>query len=253
MSLLLAIPAAIGLGILHSLEPGHGKSVMTAYLISSRAKMRDAIILGAVSAIAHTISIVTLSFAASSTVSMLVSEEISHWIELLAGLVIIGLGSKLFLQQVRPQIVVIRKIGENHVHEEVCEHRHVHRHEHRHAKHEHGHVHHEQQPANSIARLFLVGFVTGLIPCPSAIAIFLASLSAHEIPAGLTLVLSFSLGSVIAMSTVAILVTRAGRSIQVLEKRNVVRAMGTLSSFLMVSFGGFIIFQSMRHLMLLVD
>jgi ABC-type nickel/cobalt efflux system permease component RcnA len=240
MNLLLTVPAAIGLGILHSLEPGHGKGVMTAYLISSRSKMRDAILLGVVSAIAHTISIVMLSFAASSTVSMLVPEEISHWIELLAGLFITVLGSRLFLQQVRPRVVVVRKIGEDHL-AEVCEHRHEHRHR-------HGQKHNKQQSADSIARLFLVGVVTGLIPCPSAVAIFLASMSAHEIPVGLTLVLSFSLGSVLAMSTVAILVTRAGRSIQLLEKRNVVRIMGTLSSFLMVSLGGFVIFQSLRHL-----
>lgn len=55
MELLFTLPAAIGLGALHSLEPGHGKGVITAYLISSGAKVKDAVLIGIVSAVAHTV------------------------------------------------------------------------------------------------------------------------------------------------------------------------------------------------------
>lgn len=247
MNLLYAVPAAIGLGALHSLEPGHGKGVMSAYLISSRTKMRDAILLGIISSIAHTISIAALSFAASSTVTMFVSEQIAHWIELSAGIIITFIGGKLLLQQVRPRVIVVGRIGHHPVHQETCEHHH-------HSSvpsHVHAHARVSQQTPDSIARLFVIGFFTGLIPCPSAVAIFLASVSAHEIPIGLALVIAFSIGSALAMSTVAVLVTRAGQSIRFLEKRKVVQTFGALSSFLILSLGSFVILQSLRHLTLL--
>lgn len=246
MNLLYAVPAAIGLGALHSLEPGHGKGVMTAYLISSRAKMRDAILLGIISSIAHTLSIAALSFAASSTVTLFVSKQISHWIELAVGIIITFIGGKLLLQQVRPRVIVVGRIGHNQVHQETCEHRH---HTSTHSD-VHSHAHMSQQTPDSIGRLFIIGFFTGLIPCPSAVAIFLASVSAHEIPIGLALVVSFSIGSALAMSTVAVLVTRAGQSIRLLEKRKVVQIFGALSSFLILSLGSFIVLQSLRHLSL---
>lgn len=250
MNLLYAVPAAIGLGALHSLEPGHGKGVMTAYLISSRAKMRDAILLGIISSIAHTISIAALSIAASSTVTMFVSEQIAHWIELSAGIIITFIGGKLLLQHVRPRVIVVGRIGHP-VHQETYEHHHhssVHSHVHSHV---YAHARVSQQTPDSIARLFVIGFFTGLIPCPSAVAIFLASVSAHEIPIGLALLFAFSIGSALAMSTVAVLVTRAGQSIRFLEKRKVIQTFGALSSFLILSLGSFVILQSLRHLTLL--
>lgn len=247
MNLLYAVPAAIGLGALHSLEPGHGKGVMTAYLISSRAKLRDAILLGIISSIAHTLSIAALSFAASSTVTMFVPEQLSHWIELAAGIIITFIGGKLLLEQINPRVIVVGRIGHHRVHQETCEHHH---HTSTHSR-VHSHAHMLQQTPDSIERLFVIGFFAGLIPCPSAVAIFLVSVSAHEIPIGLTLVIAFSIGSALAMSTVAVLVARAGQSIRLLERRKVIQTFGALSSFLILSLGSFVILQSLRHLTLL--
>ena len=63
METMYLIPLAIGLGVLHSLEPGHGKGVVSAYLITHHAKVKDVIIVGIISAIAHTLSIVFLAVA----------------------------------------------------------------------------------------------------------------------------------------------------------------------------------------------
>ncbi|MFC4769279.1 nickel/cobalt transporter [Effusibacillus consociatus] len=241
MELMYTIPAAIGLGALHSLEPGHGKGVITAYLISSRGKTKDAILLGMISAISHTLSIVFLALAASSTVKLFVPEHLTYWIQLISGAAITLVGARILRHQIRPRIVVVSKIGHSHeesghVHDETCQHHHHHAH------------HNLHQTPSSVARLFSIGFFAGLIPCPSALAILLTAISANQIPVGLGLVAAFSIGSAIAMSTIGILVVRTGASIKRLEKWPVIDALTFLSSILILCLGGFVILQSLGHL-----
>lgn len=242
MDLFYTVPAAIGLGALHSLEPGHGKGILAAYLVSSHAKVKDAIFIGIVSAAAHTLSIILLAFAASSAVELVVPQQITHWIELLSGLIITLLGSRVLYQQARPRIMVVSKIGHDHMHNETHEHEH---------HHHHGFHHYANEKPTSIMRLFTIGFFTGLIPCPSAMAILLAAVSAHQIPSGMALVLAFSIGGALAMSTIGVLITRTGAAVRYLEKRDVVHFLSMLSSFIMIGLGGFVIFQSLNHLALM--
>ncbi|WP_018133390.1 HoxN/HupN/NixA family nickel/cobalt transporter [Effusibacillus pohliae] len=237
MDLLYTIPAAIGLGALHSLEPGHGKGVMTAYLISSRAKAKDAVLLGVISAIAHTLSIILLAFAASSTVKMLVPANLSHWIELVSGAIITMLGARILYSRFYPKIVVVGTIGRAHA--DTCDHHH------------HGSHLHSHGAPTSLSRLFAIGFFTGLIPCPSALAIFLAAVAADRIPAGMSLVAAFSAGSALAMSTLGLLVVRAGGAIQRLEQRQVVQTLASVSSILILALGLYVAYRAFQHLALL--
>jgi nickel/cobalt transporter (NicO) family protein len=236
MELIYAIPAAIGLGVLHSLEPGHGKGVITAYLVSSHAKTKDAILLGVLSAIAHTFSIVVLAFTASSTVKLFVPEHLSYWIQLISGVIITFLGARILLQRVRPRIVVVEKVGHGHL--ETCEHHH-------HGFHHHSHA---NVPPTSLSRLFMVGFFTGLIPCPSALAILLAAVGTNQIHVGLSLVAAFSVGSALAMSTIGMIVVRVGSSLKRLENWRVLDAMTSLSSVLILGLGVFVALQSLKNL-----
>lgn len=90
MELVYTVPAAIGLGALHALEPGHGKGVISAYLVATHGKIRDALLIGVISAVTHTFSIIFLSFIASSTLHQLAPEQTTKWIELLAGMLIVS-------------------------------------------------------------------------------------------------------------------------------------------------------------------
>ncbi|TCS71436.1 sulfite exporter TauE/SafE family protein [Effusibacillus lacus] len=240
MELIYTIPAAVGLGALHSLEPGHGKGVLTAYLISSRARTRDAILLGIISAIAHTLSIVLLAFAASSTVKIFVQDQMVAWMQLISGSVICLMGGRILLQQVRPRVVVVGKIGhhlddDTQFHQETC-------------THHHHHAHHGRETPSSLARLFSIGFFTGLIPCPSALAVLLAAISANQIPMGLGLVAAFSIGSAIAMSTLGMVVVRAEDSVRQLEKWRVANALTFVSSILILCLGGFVFYHALTGL-----
>lgn len=61
--LLLGLVVAFGLGGAHALEPGHGKTIVAAYLVGSRGTMKHAALLGAVVTFTHTISVFLLGLA----------------------------------------------------------------------------------------------------------------------------------------------------------------------------------------------
>ncbi|SEB61546.1 sulfite exporter TauE/SafE family protein [Paenibacillus sp. GP183] len=237
MDLILSIPAAIGLGALHSLEPGHGKGVISAYLIATRGKTRDAVLLGLVSSITHTFSIVILSVAATSAIKLLAPDSLTRWLELLSGVLITIIGARILYRHVRPRMVSIGKLSANH--DAI--------HEHHHHEHHHHHHHHQEKPS-SLAGIVTVGLLTGLIPCPSAMAIFLASLTADQISLGLVLVSAFSLGSAVTMSMIGILIVHAGKTVKMMDRIGFVRSLNLLSSLLILGLGVAVTFQALLPL-----
>lgn len=239
MELLYTFPAVIGLGALHSLEPGHGKGVISAYLISSGAKIKEAIMIGLVSALAHTLSITLLALSASTAVNVLVPEKLTHWLQLFSGIVVIYIGFNIITQRFF-EYYEGKKLHDHRLHTH-CGHDHC----------SHNHGHHQRDggagPASRL-NLFLTGFFTGILPCPSALAILLAAVSANQIPLGLGLVAAFSIGGAITMVTIALLVVRAGHKIQKLERWQVVNRLALMSSCLIIFLGGAVIFQSLSQL-----
>lgn len=239
MELLYTFPAVIGLGALHSLEPGHGKGVISAYLISSGAKIKEAIMIGLVSALAHTLSITLLALSASTAVNVLVPEKLTHWLQLFSGIVVIYIGFNIITQRFF-EYYEGKKLHDHRLHTH-CGHDHC----------SHNHGHHQMGggggPASRL-NLFLTGFFTGILPCPSALAILLAAVSANQIPLGLGLVAAFSIGGAITMVTIALLVVRAGHKIQKLERWQVVNRLALMSSCLIIFLGGAVIFQSLSQL-----
>lgn len=233
------IPVAIGLGALHSLEPGHGKGVITAYLISSGAKIKDAIMLGIISALAHTLSIALLALSASSTIKILFPQNLSYWFQLVSGIIVIYIGLNIISQRIFPTQ------GEK----RASQHSHSHAHDHGRCQcgHDHGYTN-SSSDMSPLKGLFLTGFFTGLIPCPTALVILLAAVTANKIPLGLGLVGAFSIGSAVTMVTIGIVVVRASNSIKRLEKWHVVNGLAIVSSFLILFLGGALILQSIRQL-----
>ncbi len=57
---LLVFLLAVGVGGLHALQPGHGKTMVAAYLVGSQGRVRDAVLLGGVVTLTHTSSVVLL-------------------------------------------------------------------------------------------------------------------------------------------------------------------------------------------------
>lgn len=99
--LLLACLAAMLLGALHAFSPGHGKTVVGAYLIGSRATPRHAVFLGLTVTVTHTLVVFAVGFATLFASRFVVPERLFPILSLASGLLVLGMGVVLFNQRWR--------------------------------------------------------------------------------------------------------------------------------------------------------
>lgn len=236
MNLLYTLPAAFGLGALHSMEPGHGKSVLTAYLVSIKAKPFDAILVGLITAFAHSASIVLLAYVTSTTIERFSPENLSHWITLLAGILVLVLGLRMIYLFLFPRMITIGKLrrdGEHHDVHPTEPHKH------------HLHYHPTEKP-RSLIHLILIGLFIGIVPCPSALAIYLTSISIGQYISGFEVILFFSFGSAVTMTTIGLLAVKAKNSLHRFDKVNFQRPLQFISSLLIILLGCFMTIQAIE-------
>jgi ABC-type nickel/cobalt efflux system permease component RcnA/Tol biopolymer transport system component len=98
---LLALGVALLLGALHALTPGHGKTVVAAYLVGARGTTWHAVVLGTVVTLTHTGSVLLLGAITVAASRYIVPTRLFPALELLSGLLIVGLGLGLLAQRVR--------------------------------------------------------------------------------------------------------------------------------------------------------
>jgi len=198
-------------GAWHAFTPGHGKSMVAAYLIGSKGRMRDAFFLGTTVTITHTGTIfitVTLVLIAQKYFDDPTGTRTHNTVMLVTGLVSGGIlwwmGAFLFYRRWG------RKSGSAHAHDSAHTHEHTypdgaaHSHEHPNAGHGHSHSHdgldedaHARAHAGSVSRwtLLTLGVSGGIVPCPAAITIFIFSMGHLEnLRLGLAFLISFSVG-----------------------------------------------------------
>ncbi|WEG13062.1 sulfite exporter TauE/SafE family protein [Pullulanibacillus sp. KACC 23026] len=248
----LTLLAAVGLGILHSMEPGHGKGVMSAYLLSTRAKALQACFLGLITALSHALSIFLLAGIASLTVHHVTPTEWVHGIEALSGFFILIIGVLRLIQSVKPHIVTVGSWsgktgsiisaahsteGESHDH-----------HDHDHEHHHHFHYHPKKAPTR-LSQFFLVGFLTGIIPCPSALAIILAAVSSHQVMVGIQLVAAFSLGGALTMASLGYIMSRTSGKIRAINE-GFIKLLSIGSALLIIGLGAAVTIRASIHIWL---
>lgn len=131
---LLALFLALVLGASHAAMPGHGKTIMAAYLAGRRGTRRDAVTVGATVTLTHTAGVLVLGLALPVS-THLAGETVLMWLGAASGLLVTGIGLWLLTGAVRgrPQ--------HNH-HHHGPGHSHSHSHSHSHHDHGHGHGHH---------------------------------------------------------------------------------------------------------------
>ena len=135
---LLALVVATGLGALHALEPGHGKTVVAAYLVGTRGTARHALYLGLVVTATHTAGVYLLGAVTLYASHYIVPERLYPWLGMLSGLTIAGLGGYLCL---RRYAALTQEHGHSHTRAHTHSHQdHTHAHSHAYA-HSHAHVH----------------------------------------------------------------------------------------------------------------
>ena len=216
-TMLLGLAMAFWLGCLHATTPGHGKTMVAAYLVGERGTPKHAIFLGGMVTFTHTISVFALGVATYFLAGSIAPERVTKVLGILSGLSIVVIG--LWLVYKRSMKLLGATAGHHHHghthdhdHKHVHVHAHVHAgpsHEHAHAPalklvtphtHDHGHQHgpggHSHVPEGPITMgsLLALGASGGLVPCPTALVLLLSAISIGRIGLGLALLVSFSLG-----------------------------------------------------------
>lgn len=209
--ILLAIACAFALGAAHALTPGHGKSIVAAYLVGSRGTLKHAAFLGAMVTFTHTISVFVLGIATLFLFRYIVPEKITYVLGTVSGLSIVIVGAWMFYKRLHTTFHTHRH---SHAHNEHHSHdhdHHDHAHDHPHSHHHHGraHVHSHIPDQISWAGLVALGVSGGLVPCESALVLLLGAIALGRVGLGLWLLLSFSLGLALVLMLIGVLVLYA--------------------------------------------
>lgn len=207
----LALAIAISLGAFHALEPGHGKTVVAAYLVGARGTAWHAVLLGLVVTISHTAGVYVLGAVTLFASRYVVPERLYPWLAVGSGLVIAVVGFTLFLRRYAGH-------GQPHAHphEHADTHHHHqgpdgHSHEHSHGHGEHSHHHVDPGHAVTLPALVGLGVTGGIVPCPAALVVLLSSLAMNRIGFGLLLIVAFSVGLAAVLIVIGLLMVYARR------------------------------------------
>ncbi len=199
---------AAGLGAIHALEPGHGKTIVAAYLVGSRGRTRHAVGLGLLVTAAHTVGVYLLGAVVLYASKYIVPERIYPWLSIFSGLVISVLAAYLFL---RAWTGV----------EAELEHDATVLHSHWYSRRRDVRMTTEfdgtanalpvsaQQKTVSLRQLLILGVTGGIIPCPAALVVLLSAVSMHRVGLGLFLIVAFSCGLAAVLVGIGILMVRA--------------------------------------------
>jgi nickel/cobalt exporter len=230
--LLLALLAAAGWGAVHALSPGHGKTVVGAYLVGSRGTPRHALFLGLTVTITHTAGVIAVGLVILFASRTILPEQLYPWLSLVSGLLVAVLG----LTILRQRLIGLPTFGHHHHdHGHAHDHDHDHAHDHSHEQdhsHDHahahadrlvhshdGHVHSHLPPGADGERLtwrslLALGISGGLLPCPSALLALLGAVAVGRAGFGLMVVVAFSLGLAATLTGVGLLFLYAGRFLE---------------------------------------
>jgi nickel/cobalt transporter (NicO) family protein len=172
------LAASFALGALHALEPGHGKTIMGAYLVAAHGTVRHAVLLGLVVTITHTFVVFLLAFAVLHFSASLAPERTTFWLGIASGIVVIAVGVWMTLTSFDLLRRRFHTTGAGHEHS----HSHPHYEGATHSQpHHHGHSHEGQvaegRNALSLWALLGVGASGGLVPCPAALTALLAAVN----------------------------------------------------------------------------
>jgi nickel/cobalt transporter (NicO) family protein len=172
--ILASLAAALFWGAAHALSPGHGKTIITAYLVGQRGTPRHAALLGLIVTITHTIGVFSLGLVTLALSQFIVPDRLYPWLNLVSGLLVVGIGASVLRARWR------------------------------HSRHHHHHHHHHGEEGTSFRSLLAVGVSGGLLPCPSALVVLLAAISLHRVAFGLLLILAFSAGLALTITGIGL-------------------------------------------------
>jgi nickel/cobalt exporter len=252
-SLLLAVAGAFAWGCVHAMSPGHGKTIVGAYLVGSRATPLHALFLAATTTITHTAGVFAVGGITLFASNLIDSEKLDPWLSLISGLLVAFIGLTLLLERSKTRFVlrteflkkIKTKIFNNNwffrtkllttnreepvnllnrgswdrefkpVKADISHHYH---------HHGDGRIHSHLPPGADGSpitwkSLLALGISGGLLPCPSALVMLLSASALGNVALGMTLVVAFSLGLALVLSAIGLILVYAKRNFDKLPKQ----------------------------------
>lgn len=177
---LFALLGSALLGAGHALTPGHGKTVVAAYLVGARGTAAQAVVLGVVVTLTHVASVFLLGGVALWLSAYVVPEALFPILGVAsgAGVVVVGLG------------MLRARLRRYHGAEAP-------------------HAHPGPETGAGLWRVVVLGISGGIVPCPSALVVLLAAISLGRVAFGISLIVAFSLGLAVVLVALGLLVVKA--------------------------------------------
>ena len=231
--LALSLLVAFAFGAQHALGPGHGKTMVAAYLVGSRGTPKHAVALGLTVTATHTSTVYLLGAVTLLASAWLTPEKVYLWMGVAAGVMVVGFGLALLVQRTwsyrkaqaasgvhrhglfgkahshghaqredsfnHGDTETRRVVGGSDVGEEADAHEHADGHHHAHS-HDHEHGSPFPVPVSpdgsrvTWRSLLSLGVLGGLLPCPSAVVVMVAAISQGQVLLGMLLIVAFSRG-----------------------------------------------------------
>ena len=215
---LLLAGVSLAYGVFHAVGPGHGKSVITSYLLVQRQTARRGIVISFAAAlmqglVAIAVVLIAAVFLRATAIGM---TQTTDWFLIFSYALVAAVGAWLLWSK------LTGRGHHHHPHDHGREHEHDHSHDHNHGHH-HDHAHepgdacgHSHAPDPrllskplTLSRAWAAILAVGIRPCSGAIIVLVFALSQQLLLAGIASVLVMSLGTAITVSTLAILAVSA--------------------------------------------
>ena len=235
---LTSLLIAAGLGALHALSPGHGKTVVGAYLVGARGTARHAVFLGLVVTATHTIGVYALGLLTLTAQASVMPDRLYPWISVASGLVVLAVGASLAASRLEAAFA-----GHHHHHGPGY-------HDHDHHHHDDGHVHLPTAATPLGWRsLLALGVSGGLLPCPSALVVMLGAIALGRIAFGLLLIVAFSAGLAAVLTAIGLVLVHARHLFERLPLDGRLARFAPVASALVISAAGLaIVLQALSRI-----
>ena len=233
---LVSLLLALFWGAAHAFSPGHGKSIVAAYLVGSRGTPRHAVLLGAIVTVTHTIGVFALGLVTLALSQFVVPDTLYPWLNLASALLVICVGVAVLRARLRERL---------HAHAHAREKAHTHAHD----NHDHHGHSHAPPTGTGLRGLVGVGISGGILPCPTALVVLLAAISLHRVGYGLVLIVAFSVGLAASITGIGLLAVSAKSVFRRMSfDGRLFRLLPTASALVVVTLGLGMAVRALPHL-----
>ena len=196
-------------GVFHAAGPGHGKAVLSTYLVTQPTALKKSLALAAASSFMQGVTaiVVVMGVLTVLGVALRSSGMIVQWLEAASFALVACVGAWLIWRSLRVLFPQLVPAGGGH-HHHHHDHGHGHHHDHDCDAHGCGHTHmptpQQASAAGSLREMAGVVFSIGVRPCSGAILVLVFAQVAGMTLAGIAAVLAMSAGTALAVALIAL-------------------------------------------------